>query len=131
MSVSTPSREEIVQLAVEWCRQTAVVEPGGFARLLTDDCVTHGLAMFGRTTRGSQDVTALCQRIAEAYPNRECHVLDAVVEGDKVACRWTMTFPSGPLNWRTSSGVVEGMTVFVVRDHRIAELWTNFARWWV
>jgi hypothetical protein len=129
MRVEMVSREEITQLADEWCRQMCGADPDGFARLLAEDCVIHGLT--DKTIRGSADVVDLFQRLMEIYPDKDCRVQDAVVEGDKIACRWVMTFASGPPSSRMTNGVVDGITIFVARDQRIVELWTNFGRWWV
>jgi hypothetical protein len=125
------SRQAVLDVATAWCRQTVDVEPGGFEPLLAEDVLVHGLDAGGGAIRGPQAVEAVFRGLWSVYPRKACHVVDAVVEDDKAVVRWTMTFCAGIGDWRATAGQVEGMTWFVVRNDKIAELWTNFGHWWV
>lgn len=125
------SRDALLGVAAEWCRQMAAVEPGGFARIVAEDAVLHGLAIGGDDMRGPAEVQSFFERMDRLYPRQGCDLLGSVVEGDQIAVRWAMRFEAGLGDWRVSGGAIEGMSVMVIRDGRIAELWANFGRWWV
>jgi hypothetical protein len=131
MTVQTGTREQLLRLASAWCEQTGRSDLEGFERLLADDSVVYGLALGGDMLRGSLSVCQVYQRLSALYPQRECRMIDAVIEDEKVAVRWAMAFGAGEPNWRLENGQIEGISILRIRDGRIAEIWTNFGRWWV
>jgi hypothetical protein len=130
MALHIETRETLLQIAVEWCRQTAVLEPGRLERLVTSETVAHGLSSEGAELRGAE-LETYYRQLASFYPARTCTVLDSIIEGDRVAVRWVMAFEPGLGDWRFNAGEVEGITILRIRDGRVLELWTNFGRWWV
>jgi steroid delta-isomerase-like uncharacterized protein len=89
------------------------------------DYIGHGSS----TTDGPEGYRAFYALQRSAFPDIRYEVLDQVAEGDRVLTRWvasathTGTFQGVPPTGRR--GVVSGMTLHRIADHKLVECWTN------
>jgi hypothetical protein len=129
----------VLGVALSWCRLAGAATPGQVETLLTEQSIVYGLAR--APVRGVAAIQAALSQNAGTFPHRTCEVLDWIVEDDRAAVRWTMTFVPKPQQMEGMPAALEGLameavelpglTMCTVRDGRIVELHTSIARWWV
>jgi steroid delta-isomerase-like uncharacterized protein len=77
--------------------------------------------------QGQRERTA---RLTAAFSNPRFDIHDMIAEGDKVAVRWTFhgkhTGPFGPMAATGKDIAMSGITIYVMRDGKIAEARSNF-----
>jgi len=108
-------------------------EPSGSGhsgKLFPQDGIVHGLAPQGAPVRGPEGFKAFFQTIRGAFPDIKVTIHDTVVEGDKVAARWsaTMTHSGKGLDIPPTGKKVQttGMLMCRIRDGQIIESWDNW-----
>jgi steroid delta-isomerase-like uncharacterized protein len=124
--------DDRVTLVHEWFEQ--VWNRGDVAaidRLLAPDSVVHGLKdADGNEVQGKQGFVPFFHRFRDAFPDMQIVVEDAIVEGDKIACRCTVrgTHRGHTLGFAATLKPVEftGMCFIRVRNGQIVEGWNNF-----
>jgi len=100
-------------------------------RLMSPDVVIHGLQdADGNPLQGKQGFIPFCNRFREAFPDLQVVVEDAIVEGDRIACRCTGrgTHRGETLGFAPTQRPIDitGMCIVRVRDGQIVEGWNNF-----
>jgi hypothetical protein len=128
ISNSTRQRTDLRQLALEWCRQMAAPEPGGFARIVALDAAVHDLAPDGSVLRGPEAVQDYFTTFATLSTPAACELLSTIVHGDRVALRWVMRFQAGHggRDWQQTH--VDGMSMLATRDGLVVESWHTYGR---
>jgi steroid delta-isomerase-like uncharacterized protein len=98
--------------------------------LFPQDGIVHGLAPQGAPVRGPEGFKAFFQTIRGTFPDIKVTIHDTVVEGDKVAARWsaTMTHSGKGLDIPPTGKKVQttGMLMCRIRDGQIIESWDNW-----
>jgi steroid delta-isomerase-like uncharacterized protein len=99
-------------------------DPSAVDRYFTEDYAGHD-PLFPR--RGRQQLREVVQRYRSAITGLRYEVHDVLVDGDRVAARWTVTGRhTGPLFGIAGTGrplEVNGMSINRFRDGQIAEAW--------
>ena len=124
--------DDRVTLVHEWFEQ--VWNRGDVAainRLMAPDAVIHGLREPGGAhPNGRDSFIPFFHKFRDAFPDLQIVVEDAIVEGDKIACRCTVrgTHRGHTLGFAATLKPVEftGMCIIRVRDGQIVEGWNNF-----
>ena len=102
--------------------------PASAADLLTADFVAHHPALPGGQGRAA-DMAELLGGFRRAFPDLQYVVVDRLVDGDRVVCRWLATGTHRGRFWGVEpaeTGVrVEGMDAFRVSNGRLAEAWVQ------
>jgi hypothetical protein len=101
----------VLQQAIEdWNRG----DLDAYMRLYTDDVVVHGLAP------GIEAVRRMYRGVWRAYPGSTLQLDDVIVQGERLACRYTWSAVD-----RTSGQPfsVPGVTIMHFRDAKVAERW--------
>jgi steroid delta-isomerase-like uncharacterized protein len=99
--------------------------------LMADNYVSHGLVgPDGREVQGKAAFKPFFRHFCQAFPDLRIAVEDAVVDGDKIAVRCSVTgthtghgVVAGPTNKAAS---FTGMCFARIEDGKIAEAWNNF-----
>jgi len=124
--------DDRVTLVHEWFEQ--VWNRGDVAainRLMAPDAVIHGLREpDGTQPNGRDSFIPFFHKFRDAFPDLQIVIEDAIVEGDKIACRCTVrgTHSGHTLGFAATLRPVEftGMCFIRVRDGQIVEGWNNF-----
>jgi steroid delta-isomerase-like uncharacterized protein len=100
-----------------------------FLEIHTEDFVVHGAT---RTATLAEDLEA-AKGWRQAFPDAVCAVDQLVAEGDLVTARWTCrgtnTGVGQGLPATGKAVVVPGITIFRVRDGKLAEEWGLIDMW--
>jgi steroid delta-isomerase-like uncharacterized protein len=99
------------------------------SEMMAHDAIAHGLGEPEREARGPAEFRPFFDVVKNAFPDHVT-VEDTVVEGDRVACRWTArgthTGSFGELHPTGRSFVVSGMSFVRVRDGLIVDAWNSW-----
>lgn len=83
-----------------------------------------------RGTLSLGETRELAKGFGAGFPDLHCSILDAVAEGDRVACRWRMEGTHrGPFLGFEPTGrrvVLEGIGFFRFHEGRVAEEWLEY-----
>jgi steroid delta-isomerase-like uncharacterized protein len=106
-------------------------DAGAIDRLMADDAVIHGLRdARGNEVTGKEGFMPFFKRFRDAFPDLHVEVEDAIVEGEKIACRCVVrgTHRGDSLGFAATLRPVEftGMSCVRVRDGQSVEGWNNF-----
>jgi steroid delta-isomerase-like uncharacterized protein len=121
-----------VTLIHEWFEQVwNQGDANAIDRLMADDAVIHGLRdASGNELQGKEGFRPFFQKFRAAFPDLHVEVEDAIVEGEKIACRCLVrgTHRGDSLGFAATLRPVEftGMCCIRVRDGQIVEGWNNF-----
>jgi steroid delta-isomerase-like uncharacterized protein len=99
--------------------------------LMADNYVSHGLTgPDGHEVQGKAAFKPFCRHFCQAFPDLRITVEDAVVDGDRIAVRCSVTgthtgpgVVAGPTN---KSANFTGMCFARIENGKIAEAWNNF-----
>jgi steroid delta-isomerase-like uncharacterized protein len=99
--------------------------------LMADDALVHGIAgADGSALRGPAAFRPFFRQFSQAFPDLRITVEDALVDGDKIAVRCSVTAThtgasmlAAPTN---RPAHFTGMCIARVRDGKIVEGWNNF-----
>jgi hypothetical protein len=124
-----PPHDHALDVAKTWCRLIGAATRTRLDDLLTEESVVHGLTRV--PLRGIEAIQRGADEFTRIYPGKTCQLLDGMMQDDHAAVRWTITF--SPKAWHIEGMPTEfeGITMCTVREGRIVELHTRFARWWV
>jgi steroid delta-isomerase-like uncharacterized protein len=119
-------RAQIQELVTRWATQAvAAGRDEVWDELLADDVVDRS---GGGESRGRETFKARARAVYAAFADRTVSVDDLVVEGDRIAWRWTLTGThSGPFLDIQPTGkrvTLRGVNFQRVRDGAIVEHWT-------
>jgi steroid delta-isomerase-like uncharacterized protein len=96
--------------------------------LLADDLADHSL--FPGQATGRESFTRRFTLVRTAFPDVTMTVEDAMAEGDKVICRWTLrgthTGPFASLPATGRSVQISGINITRIAGGRIEEHWASF-----
>jgi len=124
--------EQRMTLLHEWFEQVwNRGDENAIDRLMAPDAVVHGLRdPGGGDVQGEAAFLPFFQTFRAAFPDMQIVVEDAIVEGDKIACRCTVrgTHRGHTLGFAATQRPVEftGMCFVRVRNGQIVEGWNNF-----
>jgi steroid delta-isomerase-like uncharacterized protein len=97
------------------------------AGLLAEDCVHHATGLGNGDLVGREAWRRWMSSLSDAFPDRHIHIHELLVEGERAAVRltWTGTHLGeyagiAPAGRRVE---VNGISVFALREGRIAEQW--------
>jgi steroid delta-isomerase-like uncharacterized protein len=97
------------------------------AASLTEDCVHHTVGLGQGRRAGRAEWRSLMDSLRAAFPDRLIRVHEIIAAGERVAVRLTWTGTHlGEFAGITATGravEVNGISVFSMRDGRIAEQW--------
>lgn len=96
--------------------------------MMSDDTLIHGLSgPGGPPVRGASEFEQFHATFVTAFPNMHVEVFDVVTEGDKMACRFTVTGRQEgdlPEIAATNKKVMfDGSGVCTVADGKFTEVW--------
>jgi hypothetical protein len=123
------SHDHALDVAMAWCRLTGAATQDGLDGLLTEESVVHGLTRL--PLQGIEAIQRGVDKLTRMYPDRSCHLFEGMAQDDRAAVRWRMTVSPKPWHIQGTPTEFDGITMCTVRDGRIVELHTRFARWWV
>jgi predicted ester cyclase len=100
-------------------------------RLMADDALFHGIpSENGEPQRGPQAFKDFHRQFLQAFPNVKIEVLDALVDGDKLAVRCVVHARHDGNGLGLSATGKEttftGICIAHVKDGKIVEAWNNF-----
>ena len=103
--------------------------------ILSPDFIIHNPALPPELKNGPEGVKKFASATMPSLPDREFVHEDAVVRGDKVLIRWTLTGTNtGDMFGNPPTGkpmVITGFDLFRVSGGKIVEMWQqfNFGNW--
>ena len=120
-----------VELVERWFREVwNEGKTSTIHELFPQDGIVHGLAPQGAVVRGPDGFKVFFQNLRGAFPDINVTIHDTVVEGDKVAGRWsaTMTHSGHGLGFGPTGKRVQttGMFFCRIRGDQIVESWDNW-----
>jgi steroid delta-isomerase-like uncharacterized protein len=117
---------QIQELVTRWATEAvAAGRDEAWDELLADDVVDR---TGGAESRGRESFKARARAVYAAFADRSVSVDDLVVEGDRIAWRWTLTGThTGPFLDIPPTGkriTLRGVNFQRVRDGAVVEHWT-------
>ena len=123
-SVVTPDNQVLIESFIS---RVNARDFDAAAALLTEDCVHHTVGLGAGDLVGADAWLSLMNSLSQAFPDRCIQLHELITEGDRVALRltWTGTHLGDYISIAPSGRRVEvnGISVYSIRDGRIAEQW--------